>query len=416
MSTGYLALPRRTLLFMGGQVLSWLGDGIFVLAIPWLVYNLTHSALAVSASYTLSLAPRLLQPFLGALIDRVNPRNWLIASPGVQALLVLGLVAAHSIGAVHLWLIYVAAFAVNFFAAGDAIAVEAVAPQAVSPHQFVYYNSLYHNTGTLAWYVGPFIGGAAVGFLGIRGALLLDALTFAIMSIAAVALPGLRIVSEDEAPNAWSSIFSGFRFLARQPLLIWLVLFLVFWNFTWSGVYALTIYFFRDALQLNAFQVGLVGFLGGIVPVVWGLLTPAILRKLRAVYFLTIGVGLSGMGMAALANVRTWGEAGAAVSFMDGPVVLLNTMVSTIRQSLTPPNLLGRVSAASRTVVAVFSLTAPIITGAVANAYGAKVVMLGLGLATAVGSVGLMLTPLKGLQIPGHPSGGGVHAKQRSAV
>jgi MFS family permease len=82
---------------MGGQVLSWLGDGIFVLAVPWLVYDLTHSALAVSASYTLSLAPRLLQPFLGALIDRVNPRNWLIASPGVQALLVLGLVAAYSI-------------------------------------------------------------------------------------------------------------------------------------------------------------------------------------------------------------------------------------------------------------------------------------------------------------------------------
>jgi MFS family permease len=279
------------------------------------------------------LAPRLLQPFLGALIDRVNPRNWLIASPSVQALLVLSLVAAHSIGAVHLWLIYVIAFAVNLFAAGDAVAAEAVAPQTVSPHQFVYYNALYHNAGTLAWYVGPFIGGAAVGFLGIRGALLLDGLTFAVMSIAASALPGLRIVSE-EARNASSGIFSGFRFLARQPLLIWLVLFLVFWNFTWSGVYALTVYFFRDTLQLNAFQVGLIGFLGGIVPVLWGLLTPAILRRLRAVYFLTIGVGLSGMGMAALPYVRTWGEAGAAVSFMDGPVVLLNTMLTWVRTTL----------------------------------------------------------------------------------
>jgi len=401
---------------MGGQVLSWLGDGIFVLAAPWLAYDLTHSALAVSTSYTLSLAPRLLQPFLGALIDRVNPRNWLIASPGVQALLVLGLVATHSIGAVYLWLIYIAAFAVNLFAAGDAVAVEAVAPQTVSPHQFVYYNALYHNAGTLAWYVGPFIGGAAIGFLGIRGALLLDALTFAIMSIAAVALPGLRIVSEDEARNTWSSIFSGFRFLARQPLLIWLVLFLVFWNFTWSGVYALTVFFFRDALHLNAFQVGLIGFLGGIVPMAWGLLTPAIVRRLRAVPFLTIGVGLSGMGMAALAYVRTWGEAGAAVSFMDGPVVLLNTMVSTIRQNLTPSNLLGRVSAASRTVVAIVSLTAPLLAGAFANSYGAEAVMIGLGLATLVGSVGLMLTPLAGLQIPGPPSGAVVQAKQRSTV
>jgi hypothetical protein len=70
-------------------------------------------------------------------------------------------------------------------------------------------------------------------------------------------------------------------------------------------------------------------------------------------------------------------------------------MVSTIRQNLTPPYLLGRASAASRTVVAVFSLTARILAGAIANAYGAKGVMLGLGLATAVGSVGLMLTPLK---------------------
>jgi MFS family permease len=87
----------------------------------------------VSASYTLSLAPRLLQPFLGALIDRVNPRNWLIASPGVQALLVLGLVATFSIGAVHLWLIYVAAFAVNLFAAGDAVAAEAL-PRRPSAH------------------------------------------------------------------------------------------------------------------------------------------------------------------------------------------------------------------------------------------------------------------------------------------
>jgi hypothetical protein len=62
------------------------------------------------------------------------------------------------------------------------------------------------------------------------------------------------------------------------------------------------------------------------------------------------------------------------------------------------------------------SLTAPLLAGAVANAYGAKVVMISLGLATAVGSVGLMLTPLAGLQIPGHPSGAVVQAKQRSAV
>jgi MFS family permease len=65
---GYRALPARVRLFMAGQFLSWLGDGIYLLAIPWLVYDITGSAVAIGASYALQFAPYAVQPLLEILM------------------------------------------------------------------------------------------------------------------------------------------------------------------------------------------------------------------------------------------------------------------------------------------------------------------------------------------------------------
>ena len=64
---------RSFSLFYAGQALSFVGDGLRLIALPLFVYDLTHSALAVGVTYALELGPFALFSLVGgSLADRVD--------------------------------------------------------------------------------------------------------------------------------------------------------------------------------------------------------------------------------------------------------------------------------------------------------------------------------------------------------
>jgi MFS family permease len=76
---------RSFRLYFIGQTLSLLGDGFRLLAIPLLVYKLTHSALSTGLSYFFELAPFALFGLVaGSLADRLNRRNLMLGSNAVR--------------------------------------------------------------------------------------------------------------------------------------------------------------------------------------------------------------------------------------------------------------------------------------------------------------------------------------------
>src|SRR3984893_758544 len=76
---------RSFSLFYAGQTLSFIGDGLRLIAIPLLVYKLTGSALSIGVTYALELGPFALFSLIGgSLAERVDRRRLMIACDFVR--------------------------------------------------------------------------------------------------------------------------------------------------------------------------------------------------------------------------------------------------------------------------------------------------------------------------------------------
>src|SRR6187401_2569774 len=90
---GPLSVRNFRLLWIG-EGISLLGDQFYLIALPWLVLQLTGSALALGTVMALASIPRALFMLVGGvLVDRFSPRKVIFASNLIRMILV-GLLAA----------------------------------------------------------------------------------------------------------------------------------------------------------------------------------------------------------------------------------------------------------------------------------------------------------------------------------
>ena len=137
-----------------------------------------------------------------------------------------------------------------------------------------FFNGISHTGSEVLRVVGPILSVCLVGLIGVRGALLLDALTFAVSAAAEALLTKLdsAVESRKEKRNIFADIAEGFAYLANEREILFLVLLSSLVNFFLAGYnlllpYTESIYtgcldgFYSKALAMEA--VG--GILGSAV-------------------------------------------------------------------------------------------------------------------------------------------------------
>src|SRR3954468_1811368 len=96
-----------------GEGISLLGDQFYMIALPWLVLQLTGSALALGTVMALASIPRALFLLVGgALVDRFSPRSVMLASNFARLVLVVLLSALVLTNTIQIEMLY--AFALAF--------------------------------------------------------------------------------------------------------------------------------------------------------------------------------------------------------------------------------------------------------------------------------------------------------------
>src|ERR1700738_2305483 len=106
-----------------GNTLSGCGDQFFLVALPWLVLQITGSGAVLGGIMMVEAIPRAALMLIGgAVTDRVSPRQIMILTATTRALLVAALAAFIWTHHVEIWQIYVLSF---FFGVADAFAAPA---------------------------------------------------------------------------------------------------------------------------------------------------------------------------------------------------------------------------------------------------------------------------------------------------
>ena len=173
-----------------GSTISLLGDQFYLVAMPWLVLQLTGSGLALGSVLMTTAVPRAVLMLMGgAVIDRFSARRVLIVSALVRTLLVGGVAALTWLGVVRLWHVLVLTFMFGVADAFSMPASQAVLPTLVDPAQLRPVNALMQGSTVMTQMVGPAPAGLIVRAWGLGAALLVDAVSFLAVIVALLGIP-----------------------------------------------------------------------------------------------------------------------------------------------------------------------------------------------------------------------------------
>jgi MFS family permease len=191
-----------TLLWLGGLI-SNTGDWLLIIGLPVYVYLLTGSALATSITLITAYVPNLLfGSFAGVFVDRWDRRWTMIISNLLLAVGLLPMLAVHSKDT--LWIVYVVAFFESCCDQFVSPAESALIPNLVSEERLVSANALKSIGMNSSRLVGGALGGILLAVLGLRGVILIDAISFLFVAamISLIRMPAkLQSASQLPAPH-----------------------------------------------------------------------------------------------------------------------------------------------------------------------------------------------------------------------
>ena len=200
------------LLFAGSSI-SMVGDQFTLVALPWLVLQLTGNPTQLGLVLAVMALPRAAFMLIGgAVVDRMSPHRVLLAARAINAVLAGVLAALVLAGAIQMWMVYVLAFGIGLCTAFAYPAGGSILPQVVAPAQLQGANAMIMGMRQLSMLIGPALAGllvsagsgagasASAGVHGTGLAFVVDAVSF-LFSVAS--LLAIRIASDrDSRPPA----------------------------------------------------------------------------------------------------------------------------------------------------------------------------------------------------------------------
>ena len=328
-----------------GQTISNLGSSITLFALPLLVYKLSGSALDLGIASAATFLPYLLFGLiLGAWTDRVNRKRMMIGTDIGRALIVVSIPLLFALGLLTVWWIYIVAFIhatlTICFEAGEFAAI----PSLVNQDDLVTANGRIQASYSGASIIGPLLAGVLVTLVPLSALLLFDALSFLASSFSLALISISFNKGEKRAPTSIrSDVAEGLRYVFSNPVLRNISIMMALVNFVGSTAYAQLIFFAKVRLQATDFQASLL-YSAGSLGVVLLALAAGPLRKHWS--FSTVALGalmLEGILTVVFSLMRMYWAAVVLWTLIGGLGILFNINTSSLRQTIVPNHLLGRV-------------------------------------------------------------------------
>ena len=335
---------RAFRLWWTGATVSLMGDQFYLVALPWLVLQMTGSVLALGTIMMAAAVPRAVLMLMGgAVTDRVSPRRVMMHTAGVRSLAVAALAALVWAGVARTWHLYVLAFA---FGAADAFALPAARaflPSLVAPEQLPAANAASQTSAQLTTIVGPAPAGLAVKQFGLPAAFLIDAVSFLAILAALWTLPDPpRPASTARRASLWAAVGEGLRYVASDPALRALLALAAALNLCISGpvsigVAALVKSRFDSPAAYGAIVSALA--FGGLA----GTLLGGAIRIRRRGWLMLIGGSVIGVAVGAVPVLRTLPLLLAGLAITGAAAGLVNIQLQSWFQVRVDRAMLGRV-------------------------------------------------------------------------
>lgn len=358
MSKALIRSNRNYRLLLSASSVSNLGDGIAMVALPWLATMLTSDPLLIAGVATAQRLPWLLFSLpVGVWTDRADRRSLIFRADLVRVALmiftVMMIVSQTSVPTPTSSIsIAILSLTIIAFLFGSAEVVRDNAAQTVLP-SIVDHAELERANGQM-WSAeqvsGQFIGPPVAGLLITSSVALPFGVNGSVYALSAVLiwLIALPPRSATITTRFLPALLEGFGWMRRNPIILRLAIMLGAINAVFIGGMAILVLYAQEVLNLSATGYGLLLTVGAMGGVAGGVLAPIVAARLgmkRSLLaalctFITVNLILGFFESPALAGIALFLEAAAGM--------LWNVVTVSYRQRLIPDELLGRVNSVYR--------------------------------------------------------------------
>ena len=385
--------PAFTNLFVA-NLSSSLGDGIARIAAPLLAARLTSDPLLISGIAAMAMLPWLLFAIpAGILIDRIDRRLALALANAVRTLLALGLFVLVATDGLTIWWLYLVIFVYGMFETVYDGAIRAVVPSIVARPDLHRANSrieageLVVQNFAAAPFTSALFAVAALVPLGVNTAV------FAVGAALAFFLPQAAAGAHHNEPSGetavpwYRQLVDGYRFIVANPMLRTLWFLSTFIAICFSAGLATWVLFVLDRLAVPEAWFGTFMLSGAIGGLVGTMVVGRLKRRLGAGRVMALANLAGALVLVVVGAVPVVWVAVLGMAASSCIVTIWNVLVMSLRQSIIPSRLLGRVHGTWRTLLWGTMPLGSVLGGLLARVDLTTPMVVGGGLASLAGIV-----------------------------
>ncbi|GLC30273.1 MFS transporter [Clostridium omnivorum] len=384
--------PKRSLinkeisnivLLSTASCISLIGTSIYNFAIGLYVLRLTGSGLSFATTLVLGIISAILvNPFAGALADRLNKKILTIVTDTLNGLLLIGIYLLTTKYTLNLPMIYVSTLFLNIFTTIYGISIETAKPNLVSSEKLLSMNSISKIIDASSSIIGPMLGGIVFAFFNIRVFILINGFSFILSALLHLFIDFKFNYNNCEVKdklNLFADILEGIKYLKDKKNIISMFGIYIALNFFLGLSISVPMpYIINNVLKLNAKFFGIIE---AAFPV--GMICGAlIIKKIMGKYSYTkiikfssilLSACMAAIGISVILNYKIHIasfyliyyilitiSAGTAISFIDIPIFY-------ILQQTIPDNFRGRVLSLGISIAKMVLPFALIMAGALIN-------------------------------------------------
>ena len=351
--------------------ISNLGDGISGVAYPWVASAVTRSPLLIAAAGFASRLPWLIFTLhAGVITDRFDRRKLIVAMDAIRGVLTL------IVGAIVLlnkdslpslndlssvtdletnWPLYITLVITAFlFGLAEVLrdnSAQTLMPSVVEAENLEKANGRMWSAESLTHsFIGPPLGSLLIG-VAIYLPFFVDAGSFFVAVALIASISGsFKPIQEKprEKINFKSEIKEGFRWLWSHDLLRPMAIILGALNLLGTMVAATFILYTQEVLNTSVFVFAVLGTAGAVGGIAGGLIAPKISVKIGSGPSLWLSLVMGPIGAVIIGTTSAWQVVWVVLLFQSFFSILWNTITVSLRQSIIPSHLLGRVNSVYR--------------------------------------------------------------------
>jgi MFS family permease len=390
-----------------GQTISLFGSQISMIAIPLTavtILNATSFQMGILQALH-SLPFFLFSLFVGVWIDRTKRKPFLLYANVISAALLLTIPLLYFFDILSIYHLYVIIFLTATAGMIFELAYLSYIPSVVTTNHLAAANSKLEASRSISSIAGPSLAGGLIAILTAPFAMIIDAISFLISSILIHFVKSDEQMNPTNNKNIFKAIKEGLAIILKEPIFKSITFSTAILNFCGSAFGAVYILYVVNFLGISSFSLGLILGLGSAGALLGSFITNKFIQSLGIGRTLMISCIFIVFGSIIVplipAQVNPYTKLillcfGQLLSSIGSTVYFITQV--TLRQTITPNHLLGRVNASNRFISRGFMPIGAFIGGILGSWISIKLTLLIFGFGFILSAIILLLSPVAKLK------------------